>query len=150
MTAYKTPYDHVYIKIDMPELGSGKTMVFQASKTIINFMSWDVFSASNIPYAEFPLEIDDGKRKAFIDFMLSTVGKPYSLAEVAGIAWIKICSWFGKKVQNPFKEGTSQYVCSVLGAYVMQNFTQDQIPEDFEDVDPETLYNYLKSKQPSP
>jgi len=144
MTAYGIPYDHVYIKVDMSEYG--KTMIFQASKTIVNLMSQEVFLAANIVYEEYELDIDDARRMEFMDEMLNMVGDPYSLLEVLGIAWMKLCSFFGKKVDNPFEEGTSQWVCSELAAYIAQKYCNVVLPKNYQEMDPESMRNTLKAR----
>lgn len=144
MKAYNTPYDHVYIKVDMPEYG--KTMIFQASKTIVNLMSLEVFQASNIVYEEYELAIDDSRRMEFMQEMLGMVGDPYSIMEVLGIACVKICSLVGIKIDSPFEEGTTQWVCSELAAYMAQKYCGVVLPKNYQEMDPKSMRDTLKAR----
>ena len=145
MTAYRIDYDHVYIKFHSDSLQ--RDVIYQASKSMINFMGTSVFESDNIVVREFQVKISAESKVKLMQFAIDNAGKPYSLKEVVGLAWVKICSWFGKKVTNPFKEGTDEYVCSVLADYILENFTDKNPPGDFENSDPRYLYEFLDKNQ---
>lgn len=145
MKVLGTPYDHVYIKFYSDSLQ--RNVIYQASKSMINFMGTAVFESDNIIVKEFEVAITPENRIKLMQFAVDNAGKPYSFKEVLGLAWVKICSLFGKKIGNPFKAGTDEYVCSVLADYILENFTDKNAPGDFEDSDPRYLYEFLSKNQ---
>jgi len=146
MKICNTPYDHVYIRLYSETYE--RNIIYQASKMIINFMGTEVFGSENIIIKEFEVLISDENKKALMQFAIDNAGKPYSWKEIVGLAWVKLCGFFGRKTENPFKEGTKEYVCSILACYILENFANEDVPGDFQNADPKTLFDYL-SKLPS-
>jgi hypothetical protein len=143
MKVLRTNYDHVYVKFHSDSLE--RDIIYQASKTMINFMGTVVFENENIIVKEYTLEIMPENKKALMQFAVDNAGKPYSFKEIIGFAWVKINSIFGRTISNPFKEGKNEYVCSVLASYILENYLNRDIPGDFENVDPLKLDQYLAS-----
>lgn len=143
MKSYGIPYDHVFLKFHSNTYD--RDIIYQASKMMINFMGSEVFAKENIIVQEFEIEVSDENWSKLMQFSIDNAGKPYSLKEILGFTLVKICSWFGKEITNPFKEGTEEYVCSVLADYVLENYTNRDIPGDFENADPKYLHDYLIS-----
>jgi hypothetical protein len=141
MVLYSIPYDHVYIKFHSNSYD--RDIIYQASKNFINFMGNIVFNSENEIIKEFKVEISDDSYKGLMQFAIDNAGKPYSLKEALGLGIVRICSLFGKKIQNPFKEGTSEYVCSVLAGYILKDYCNVELGEDFENIDPKYLYDLL-------
>ncbi len=143
MALYGTPYDHVYIKFHSNSLN--REIIYQASKMLINFMGVSVFESDNIVYREFKVDISSENKKSLMQFAVDNAGKPYSVKEALGLGVVQILSFFGKKIKNPFKSGTDSYVCSVIGAYILENYTNNDVPGDFQDASPKSLYEFLSS-----
>ena len=143
MVGYGIPYDHVYVRMHSDSYE--RDIIYQASKSMINFMGTTVFEADNIIVKEFQVDISTENKKALMQFAIDNAGKPYSIKEAVGLAWVRINALFGRKITNPFKDGTNGYVCSVLADYILDHYTTVKVPGDFEDADPRFLYDYLDS-----
>jgi hypothetical protein len=141
MVGYWIPYDHVYTKIYLEAYD--RTVVYQASSTMVNFMSVPIFESIATIVAEFNVEIPDEKVPELVQFALDNAGKPYGVMECFGLAWVRICSLFGKTVKNPFGDKETTYVCSELAGYILENFVGDQIDTDLNDITPKELFTYL-------
>lgn len=146
-TIYGTPYDHVYIKFHSSTYD--RDIIYQASKTMINFMGTSVFESENSIYKEFEVEISPQNKVDLMKFAIDNAGKPYSIKEAFGLGIVRIFALFGKKIENPWKDGNDGYVCSILAAYVMENYLGEDIEGDFEDISPKDIYDFLLSKLPS-
>jgi hypothetical protein len=141
---YGTSYDHVYIRIYSGSYQ--RDLIYQASKTLLNFMSPEVFAQSNNIIQEFAIGISKDDKIKVMQFAIDNAGKPYGIMEAIGIGIIKIASFFGKKINNPFNEGTNSYVCSTLAAYVLKTYLNKNI-EDFQNYSPQDIYNLLNKKE---
>ena len=142
MKSYGTNYDHVYMKFHSDSLQ--RDIIYQASSVMVNFMSTSVFTSNNVIVKEFPVQVSDDNYTKLMQFCVDNAGKPYSLKEVLGFACTVIVGWFGKKIANPFKSGTDEFVCSVLAGYILDNYTDNKTPGDFEEADPTVIYNLLE------
>lgn len=140
MTAYGTPYDHVYVRWYSAKLE--RDIVYQASGTMVNFMGQQFFN-NNVIVDEFEVPITPEHKLALIQFAMDNAGKPYGVKNCFGLAWVRICQMFGKKVSNPFKPDGNTYVCSELAAYVLQEFENVTIDSDIANITPLEVYNYL-------
>lgn len=141
MVGYGIPFDHVYVKIDFPKIGT--TAIYQASGTMVNFMAQDVFFANNVTLHEFVIPLDDNSRANLMKFCIDNAGKPYGIKECFGLAWVRLNALVGRKIANPFKADGSTYVCSELAAYILNNFTKTNISGDLADATPLEVYNTL-------
>lgn len=145
MKAYGTPYDHVYVKFHSEYYN--RDIIYQASSVMINFMGTHVFESENNIIAEFSVDMTPESKKALMVFAIDNAGKPYSMKEVLGLSVVRIAEMLGFKISNPFKAGTDEYVCSVLGAYILENFASTDVPGDYQDVNPKVLYEFLSASQ---
>lgn len=141
MCAYGCPFSHVYLKLRAEKYD--RDLIYQASGTMVNFMSPDVFLDHNEIVREFELDVVSGKYLELVQFCIDNAGKPYSFKEVCGLAWVRLMEIFGKKVENPLGGGTQNYVCSVLADYVIDNFTAVKSPGEFENMSPLDVWNFL-------
>lgn len=144
MIAYKITYDHVYVKFHSNTYL--RDIIYQASKMMVNFVGTSVFESENIIVKEFSIQISDENYVALMQFAIDNAGKPYSLKEILGLGLVQLCSLFGKIIENPFKEGTNEYVCSILASYILENYTKEGPRIDFQDVNPKFLYDFLINK----
>jgi hypothetical protein len=138
---FGTPYDHVYIQFKSEFFSRG--LIYQASKLMINFMGVDVFLAENKIVKEFDINISDEALKNLVQFAIDNAGKPYGMKEAFGIGLVRVAEIFGKKIDNPFRGRTETYVCSVLAAYVLKNFSGVELGEDYEDMSPKAVWDIL-------
>lgn len=144
MFTFKISYDHVYIKFHSNTYE--RDIIYQASKRMVNFIGTTLFESENIVIQEFPVQISDINYISLMQFVIDNAGKPYSLKEILGLALVKMCSFFGKTIENPCKEGTDEYVCSVLAGYILKNYTKEDIDTDFQDITPKYLYDFFINK----
>lgn len=143
MKAYKIPYSHVYIKIHSKTLD--RDLIYQASKTMVNFMGARIFNAENTTLFEFEIELTDVKYKEMMQWAIDKAGTPYGTKQCVGIAIVKIYSMFGKTIKNPFTSNEQTYICSELAAYILQQFAGEALPEDISNMTPLDVYNYVLS-----
>lgn len=142
MALYGINYSHVYIKFHSDYYE--RDIIYQASKMMINFMGNDVFGKENITIKEFDVDITPENKKALMQFAIDNAGKPYSIKEAIGLGWVRLNAILGRKISNPFKEGTKEYVCSVLADHILEQYTEENAPGDYQDSDPKFLYEYLE------
>ncbi len=137
------PFDHVYIYWNWDLIG--RQIIYQASKMAVNFESDVTFNAHAIRVEEYDVQISDACYKEIMQFCMDNSNKPYGLKEIFGFAWVKICGWFGKKVNNPFPTHGASYVCSKLITEILQiaKIVDPRISSD--DVDPLDLNLIIKS-----
>ena len=145
MFAYGISYDHVYVRFYSEAYD--RNIIYQASKSIVNFMGNDVFKSENIIINEFEINISDESDLKLMQFMIDNSGKPYSLKEIVGLAYVKINRFFNRKIENPFKTSTESYVCSTIASYILQNYTDIKNLIDYEDMSPEDVYNLLSKEK---
>jgi hypothetical protein len=146
MTAYDIPYDHVYIKWHSDKLN--RDIIYQASGTMVNFMSAQFF-ANNYVIDEFQLPITPQNKLSMIQFAMDNAGLSYGIKECFGLAWVRICSLFGRTVNNPFKADGNTYVCSELVGYILDNFDGLNINSNIANIDPKMVYQYLLNMKAS-
>jgi hypothetical protein len=143
MVGYGIPYDHVYVKIRADKLN--RDLLYQASQLTVNFMAEEIFNAANNIVQEFPVQISSENKAKLLQFAIDNSGKPYGIIEAFGLAIVRICEIFGKKIKNPFGDGGATYVCSELAGYILIEFAGAQIPENLDNITPRDVYNYLTS-----
>lgn len=138
MKAYGIDYDHVYVKFHSDTYD--RDIIYQASSTMVNFMSNKIFDENNITVAEYTVAIPDDKQKALIQFAMDNAGKPYGILDCVGLAAIRLADLlFHKKIKNPFGDGGKTYVCCELGAYILEEFANLQIKYDLDSINPKEL-----------
>ncbi len=143
MKGYGIPYDHVYVKFHSDSYD--RDIIYQASKTMVNFMSPTVFESENLVVKEFKINITDENKIKMIQFAIDNAGKPYGILECFGMAIVRVAELLGRKIRNPFKEAGSTYVCSVLAGYVLEQYAGQDIPADIDDMTPLVVFNYLSA-----
>lgn len=141
MQAYNIPYDHVYVRFYSDSYE--RNLVYQASGTKVNFMSQEIFLEDNLAIAEFEIEISKENKKQMVQFAIDNCGKPYGIKAVFGLTLVRIAELFGKTIKNPFRDNETTYVCSELGAYILEYYADVKLPKNYEDITPKDLYNCL-------
>lgn len=154
MAVYGIPYDHVYVKFWSEKFQ--RSLVYQASSVMVNFMGYEYFESQNIIVKEFEFDMSDEDMLEMIQYAIDSAGKPYGTMSALGLAVVRIAEVFGKKIKNPFGDGDKTYICCELASYVLEKYVHRQIPFDLDLVSPKDLYvflsdetNILLPKQPS-
>lgn len=142
MWAYAIPYDHVYIRWHSDFLE--RDVIYQASSTMVNFMSPVIFESNNVIVKEFELAISDENRKAMIQFAMDNAGKPYGIKQCVGLGIVRLCELFGKNIKNPFADGTNSYVCCELGEYIIEEFNNVAVPYNPDTLNPKQFYDFME------
>ena len=141
MKAYNIPYSHVYVQFYSDSYE--RNLVYQASSTKVNFMGQEIFLKDNLVIAEFEVEISKESKKQIVQFAIDSCGKPYGMKAVFGLGIVRIAELFGKIIKNPFRDDETTYVCSELGAYILEHYANVRLPKNYEDITPKDLYNCL-------
>lgn len=143
MTGYGIPYDHVYLELYATKYD--RKMIYQASGSKVNFMGRDLFHEENVVLAEYSVEIPNDKYIALMQFAIDNSGRPYGIKQAFGMAIVRIAEILGKSIKNPFRDATATFVCSEMGAYILENFANIQFERDVDDITPKDLWNYFQS-----
>ena len=143
MFGYGIPYDHVYLELYSKKYD--RKMIYQASGSKVNFMGYELFHEENVVLAEYTVEISDDKYIALMQFAIDNSGRPYGIKQCFGMAIVRIAEIMGKNIKNPFRDGSNTFVCSEMGAYVLENFAGVTLPRDMDDITPLDLWNYFQS-----
>lgn len=141
MVGLNIPFSHVYIKIH--SMKYDRDLIYQASSTMVNFMSPAIMDSEHVVVKEFVLPISDENYIKMMQFAIDNAGKPYGIKEVVGMAIVRVFQIFGKKIKNPFKDGGNTYVCSELVGTIVNEFLNGKIPGDQDDFTPKEVYDYL-------
>lgn len=137
-----TPYSHVYIKFYAKKYD--RYLVYQASGTQVNFISQERFNEEEVIVKEFILEVDEISMNKMIQFAIDNVGAPYGVKEIFGLGLVLLCRLFGKKIKNPFGDGTKSFFCSQLVDYILSGPLNRNITFDPDLVTPKDIYKYLE------
>ena len=138
MAVQKTPYSHCYLKYQDEYLG--QTMYYQASHTLVNSMSAAVFLAQETVVQEFTFYVSDASFKACMLFAANQAGKPYGVKEILGLSLVETATLFGIKMQNPFMEAGSTWICDQLIASMIQTCENVKLPMALDDMTPKDMF----------
>lgn len=144
MWAQGTPFSHVYIRFDSEFIE--RTFIYQASGSKVNFENLQSFQQHAMVVKEFELAVTPEVYKKILQFAIDNVGKPYSLKQLIGMAWVCLKAKFGMKVQNPFKDRADAFVCSEIGAEVLA-LAGKEVPEDKDSIGPKEVFSILEEQQ---
>lgn len=101
----KTNYSHVYFEFE--SIKYDVDMVYQASSTMLNYMSKDVFLLNNKVIKEFKLELTDEQYFNLMQSCMKSAGLKYGQLEIVGIVIAEIL----RLDYNPFAD-SERYICS--------------------------------------
>jgi hypothetical protein len=134
-----TPYSHCYIKFTTL---TGVTLISQASKGMLNFMSVPAFEMHNEVVEEFHLEVSDTLITLIKQNSMAKAGLPYSTLQIIGIV---VADLFNLD-KNPFDTDLDTFVCSeYLGQILM--LLDYKIPRDLSLLTPKDIYTALERKK---
>lgn len=143
MWSENTPYSHVYVRWTWTSVD--RDIIYQASKFSVNFESNKTFNNHAIPVEEYEIEISEKAHREVMQFCMDNSNKPYGVKEIFGMAWVKICSLFGRKISNPFPGGGETWICSKIGAAVLEIAKGIDIQESLDDIGPKDLNCIIKN-----
>lgn len=138
MAVEKTPYSHVAIKMIDDE--TGQTVIYQASHTMVNEMSEEVFLAQEEIIDQFNFSVSPAVKKAVKTFAIANLGKPYGVLSIVGLAYVQALKLVNVNIHNPFKEVGQTYVCSQFVAAILKNCTNVMLDMPIDDITPKDLY----------
>lgn len=140
--AYKTDYSHVYIKMWSEKYS--RYIVYQASHTLVNFMSTAIFEQEAIVIKEFQLQITDDSKTKIMQFAIDNAGKPYGFLNLLGLGIKRGCELLGLTGRNFLSDQKHSYVCSELIAQILKEFhSLGQEIKDSETITPKDIYEIL-------
>lgn len=105
------PYSHCYIKFTTL---TGITLISQASRGMINFMSVPAFDLHNVVVEEFQVEVSKETFQEIKELAMSKAGFPYSTKQIAGILVADVFNLH----KNPLDLSKDTFVCSAYLANV--------------------------------
>lgn len=146
MAVQKTPYSHCYLKYQDEYLG--QTMYYQASHTLVNYMSAEVFLAQETVVQEFNFQVSDASYKAIMQFAANQAGKPYGVKEIFGLAVVELALAVGIKMQNPFKEAGTTWICDQLIASLVQSCEGVTLPMPLDNMTPKDMFALVSTLPP--
>lgn len=129
MWATNSKISHTYIRLD-------QNTVYQASGLSVNEMTYEYFLTFETVIREKQVQITDEQFAAGEEFRIASLGKPYSMREIFGFAWVLLMKGFGKKVSNPLRDGDNAYVCvSLVCKYAgIDDSGENLTPEDLAEI----------------
>lgn len=143
MLVQKTNYSHVYLKYQDNFLN--QPMYYGASHTLVNYMSAPVFLAQETVVKEFTFNISDEMFVSTLLFAAQQAGKPYGVWEIIGLGIMNVSLLFGIKINNPFANAGSNWICDQLMAALLSQCANITLPIPLNDMTPKDMYNFVSS-----
>lgn len=137
-----TPYSHVYLKY-IDDIGNVK--YYQASHTVVNSMDADTFLGQETVIQEFTFNVSDAAFNAWMQFADAQAGKPYGVMEIFGLAWMEICALVGVKVNNPFTEAGSDWICDQIIAAGINQCENIALPMPLNNMRPQDVFAWVST-----
>lgn len=137
-----TKYSHVYIRI--PSISLQRDLIYQASGSKVNFIGLKKFDEEEVIVKEYSLQIYSDTKIKILQYAIDNSGAPYGMKSAAGVAWIIINSWFGRKITNPFKDGQNTFFCDELAGYIIEE-AGINMPFNPENVGPKQIDEFLSN-----
>ena len=113
MLVENTKFSHTYIKIYSDSLN--RSLIYQANNAGVWFIGEPAFLNKNIEVETYTFELSNLQKTKLLQFCVDNSGKTYGKLQLIGMAIVRFVKFlFNKKINNPFSNGTNQYVCSEL------------------------------------
>jgi hypothetical protein len=141
--ALKTPYSHVYLKYH--DDYTSRVVYYQASHTLVNYMGQATFLSQETVIQEFVFNVSDANFLAIQQFAIDNAGKPYGVLEIIGLAMVIACAKVGIKVNNPFKDAGSTWICDQLVAGILNSCDGVNLPVGLNNMTPLDAFNLVKT-----
>lgn len=136
----RVPYSHVYFKFENnrnPDI----PLIYQASSTMLNFMSVDVFKLHSEVVEEVELQVSDELYNDILRDCMKCSGMPYGLLQVFGTAIAEILNLN----RNPLPGKKNEFVCSEWVARQMTKLGY-RFHKSLDLVKPIDVYEALKTQ----
>jgi hypothetical protein len=143
MWALKIPYSHVYLKYYDDYLD--RTVYYQASHTLVNYMGESTFLSQETVIQEYVFNVSEVNFRAIKQFAIDNAGKPYGTLEILGLACVILCAKVGLKVNNPFKDAGTTWICDQLVAGILNECDGVNLPVDLNNMTPLDANNLVKT-----
>lgn len=105
-------FSHAYVRISSASLG--RDLIYQATGSGVNFIGLSAFSEASQIVEEYTLDLDSDARVKLLQWCVDTAGKPYGRFQLIGLGIVRLAKLVGIKINNPFSNGHSAYVCCEL------------------------------------
>ena len=112
-----TKFSHTYMEFRSDSLF--RSMIYQASHGLVNFMNEQVFDKDNVIIESFEVQVTDDQYNQILAFCIDCAGVKYGKLELIGIGIARIKAKLGFAETNPFSDGPRTFVCSELMGYVL-------------------------------
>lgn len=133
-------YSHAYVRFYSNEWD--REIVYQASGSKVNFISWDRFQKIEVIVHEFEIPVSDETMKKTAQFCVDSLGSGYALIGAFGMVLVRMARLFGSKIRNPITQGG--YWCSEAAATILKDRLGAKISQDdIRDMLPTDVCNYL-------
>ena len=113
----QTPFSHTYVKFW--DEGIERWVVYQASHAALNYRGLPRFLEEEDVIEEYELDVTSEQKKQVLQYCVDTVGTPYGVLEIFGLAYARLMGRFGLRVSNPFADGTKTMICSKLVGLIL-------------------------------
>lgn len=143
MAVQRTNYSHVYLKYQDDFLG--QPMYYQASHTLVNSMCADVFLAQETVVQEFTFNVSDASFLACMKFAASQAGKPYGTREILGLGLCEIAMIANVKMDNPFKDAGTTWICDQLIAELLATCENVKLLKPLDDMIPKDMFTLVST-----
>lgn len=140
MWAQGTPFSHTYIKLDWAT--AKVELIYQASKTYVNFESNRSFLARAEVVKEFEVDLKQDKWEAVAQYIGANLDKPYSIKQMIGMGLVCLGQKLGIKISNPYKNNHDAFICSEVVANIIEK-SGGVLTLNKEDMGPKEVYNFL-------
>lgn len=138
-----TNYSHVYVRWDAPSVQ--RTIVYQASGTKVNFITYPNFLLVEDIIEEYEIEVTEEQQLLVRQFAYDNSSKPYSVLDIFGLAYVLFMRRLGFNPKNPINDGRSQYVCSELISYILTDCLTLSMPIDNNSMTPKDVNDFIKT-----
>lgn len=135
----RTPYSHVYVRWYSSKYD--RDLIYEAKGAGINFTSPIAFKDHVEVVVEYKLQISEEVMTKVVQYAIDNARDKYGYSQLLGIALVKIARKFGWKIKNPLTGGT---ICSELVGSILEQFLQQDIPEDLNIASPKDIEDVIK------
>lgn len=129
-------FSHCYIEFENTRFNI--PLIYQASSTMLNFMSKPIFLERNEVIHEFIFEVVDEIYDEILEDCILNVGKYYGIKQVVGIVIAEIL----QLNHNPLPGKKDEFVCSEWNARQLKRLGYE-IPVEMNLIRPIHIYNII-------
>lgn len=137
----KTPFSHTYIKVYNTDYNEYD--VYQASKGLVNHMTYSSFLEHNEVCFEIDIPVSNYKIYDIIGYVRNRLGKAYSFRTCFVIYLSHV---FGTKKFDIFLDGEKRYICSELVARALESSNITHLGFPLDKATPKQLFDFLNNK----